>query len=402
MSKTNILTIDIDNITLKETLKKIENFVDDDKQHYIVTPNPEIVLKAQKDSYYRAVLNNADISVPDGTGIILASWVIGNPIYKKITGIDLCWEICKLSSQKEYKIFLLGGKDNSSKIAKTKLELKYKNIKIVGAEDGFENIKNISNEENKNIIDKINESCAQILFVAYGAPFQEKWIYENLGKISKVKVAMGVGGSIDFISGKAIRAPRLLRAIGLEWVWRLIIEPNRIQRILDATITYSINIIKWKIHLLKPFRDNVVMIIINKNNEILLTKEIYDKIGYRFPQGGIEKNEEIKQSIFREIKEETGFTKVKILGMADRTSFHYWPMEWYGIPKWEKRYNQKFCGQKQIIYFLRHTEDEKFDPEENEIIDHKWVKKDEIRQYLTPHKKEILNIILENIDKYLI
>lgn len=401
MSKINILTIDIDRITLKETLEKIENFIDDGKQHYIVTPNPEIVLKAKKDSYYRAILNNADISIPDGTGIILASWAIGDPIYKKITGVDLCWEICRISSQKGYKIFLLGGKDDSSKIAKTKLELKYKDIKIVGTENGFKDIKNISDEENQDIINKINESDAQILFVAYGAPFQEKWIYENLEKMPNIKIAIGVGGSIDFISGYAIRAPKLMRKIGLEWIWRLIMEPTRIQRILDATVRYSIDIIKWKIHLLKPFRNNVVSIILNKNDEILIIKEKYDKMGYRFPQGGIEKDEKIEQSIFREIREETGFQKLKILGVADKTTFHYWPMEWRGIPNYQKKYNQKFCGQKQAIYFLRKNGEEKFKPEEDEIINHKWVKKEELKKYISPIKKKILEIVLENIDKHL-
>ncbi|HNV96990.1 MAG TPA: WecB/TagA/CpsF family glycosyltransferase [bacterium] len=402
--KTNILTVNIDNIDYEKTISQIEKFITDDKQHYIVTPNPEIILKASCDSEFRAILNNADLSLPDGFGVILASIFLGNPIYKRVTGSDLSNKLFELADKKQYKIFLLGGMGDSAEIAKTKLELKYKNIEIVGATSGFENIKDISAQENENIINIINNSGAQILFVGYGAPFQEKWIFDNLSKMPRVKVALGIGGVIDFVSGYAVRAPKLIRKIGMEWFWRLITEPRRIDRIFNAVVIFSWNVLKWKIHLLKPFRKNVVAIIINDKNEILIIKNIYDKSYYKFPQGGVEKNEDEKDSLLREIYEETGLTKLKIIGLSSHLSSYYWPMDWSHskITEERKKYNEKFCGQKQTIYFLRTTENEEFNSQEkDEVIDHKWVKKDELAKYIVPIKKNILDIVLKEIDKYL-
>lgn len=399
--KTNILTVNIDNIDYEKTLEKIEGFISDDKQHYIVTPNPEIILKASKDSHYRAILNNADLSLPDGFGVILASIFLGNPIYKRVTGSDLSNKLFKLASEKQYKIFLLGGMGDSAQIAKDKLELKYRNIEIVGATSGFENIKSIKAKENENIINQIKTSGAQILFVGYGAPFQEKWIFENLNKMPFVKVALGIGGVIDFVSGRTIRAPYIFRKLGLEWLWRLFVEPYRAERIFNAVVIFSWNVLKWKMHLLKPFRNNVVAVIINDKNEILIIKEKFDKFGYRFPQGGVEKNEDMKEALMREIYEETGLTKLKIFGTANKTISYYWPMEWKNIPKDRKIYNKKFCGQKQTVYFLKVYKNEKFNPQEEEIEDHKWVKKDELINYIIPIKKQLIRIILDEIDQYL-
>ncbi|HNZ86151.1 MAG TPA: WecB/TagA/CpsF family glycosyltransferase [bacterium] len=399
--KTNILTVNIDNINYEKTLEKIQEFINDDKQHYIVTPNPEIILKAAKDLKYRMILNNADLSLPDGFGIILASIFLGNPIYTRVTGSDLSNRLFKLANDKQYKIFLLGGMGDSAQTAKTKLELKYKDIKVVGATSGFENIKDIKAEENESIINSINNSGAQILFVGYGAPFQEQWIFDNLSKMQNVKVALGIGGVIDFASGYATRAPKIFRCIGMEWFWRLITEPYRIDRIFNAVVIFSWNVLKWKIHLLKPFRKNIVAVIINDNNEILAIKEKFDKFGYRFPQGGVEKNEDQKQALLREVYEETGFSKLKILGTANKVISYYWPMEWKDIPKDKKTYNKQFCGQKQTVYFLKMTENEKFNPQEEEIEDHKWLKKEELENIIMPIKKQLIEVILDEIDKYL-
>jgi exopolysaccharide biosynthesis WecB/TagA/CpsF family protein len=290
---------------------------------------------------------------------------------------------------------------DSAQTAKTKLELKYKDIKVVGATSGFENIKDIKAEENESIINSINNSGAQILFVGYGAPFQEQWIFDNLSKMQNVKVALGIGGVIDFASGYATRAPKIFRCIGMEWFWRLITEPYRIDRIFNAVVIFSWNVLKWKIHLLKPFRKNIVAVIINDNNEILAIKEKFDKFGYRFPQGGVEKNEDQKQALLREVYEETGFSKLKILGTANKVISYYWPMEWKDIPKDKKTYNKQFCGQKQTVYFLKMTENEKFNPQEEEIEDHKWLKKEELENIIMPIKKQLIEVILDEIDKYL-
>jgi len=398
MSKINILGTEIDKINYSQTLAKIEEFVNDEQQHYIVTPNPEILLQASKNTYYRGVLNNASLSLPDGFGLILGSWFLGDPLYHRITGIDLTYKIASLASQKGYRIFLLGGKNNAANIAKTKLELKYKNIKIVGAEEGFINIHHINPKKKKKIIQNIKNSEAQILLVAYGAPFQEKWIYKNLKNIPNIKLAIGVGGTFDFISGKIQRAPKWMRKIGLEWLWRLFMEPNRINRILNATLKYSWYLILWLIHLRQPLRKNVLAVILNSENKFLVVNRKYDPQHWQFPQGGIDGNETEEEAVLREVKEETGLSKLKIATKLNRLNRYYWPPEI--LKKRKERKKDKFCGQVQRIIILKQTEAETPNPQE-EHLDYKWVTKRELKDTIHVIRQKSLKIILEHIDKYI-
>ncbi len=402
MNKINILGTEINKINYPETLNKIGEFINDDQQHYIVTPNPEIVLKASRDTYYRGILNNADLSLPDGFGLILGSWFLGDPIYHRVTGIDLTHQIAGLSAQKNYKVFLLGGREDVVNIAKTKLELKYKGLKIVGTEEGSKDIKKINNQENNQIIEKIKASQAQILLVAYGAPWQEKWIFENLRKIPNIKIAIGIGGAFDFISGKILRAPKMFRKLGLEWLWRLFMEPVRINRILNATLKYSWELLKWKRHISQSYRKNVVGVIINlEKDKILILNRKKNLTEWQFPQGGIEDNETAEKAVLREMKEETGLSKLKIISKVDRTFRYYWPIHW---PKETTRetvhYNQKWCGHEQTIFILQQTENEVPRPQE-EHEEHQWVSKENLLEKTHPIRHQLMKIVLKEINKYL-
>lgn len=215
-----ILGVKIDNIDMDEVLKKAEIFLKDGRQHYIVTPNPEMIVLAQKDKEFKEILNRADLSLPDGMGVVWASRPFGEQLKNRVTGSDLMGEILKLQN---VKIFLLGGKNGAAR----KISEKFSNVV------GFtENI----NES----IGLINELQPNILFVAFGASKQEKWIHYNMAKIPSIKVAVGVGGAFDFISGKIRRAPKFLRNIGLEWLWRLVLQPWRAKRIYNAVIKFPV------------------------------------------------------------------------------------------------------------------------------------------------------------------
>jgi N-acetylglucosaminyldiphosphoundecaprenol N-acetyl-beta-D-mannosaminyltransferase len=402
MDKVNILGTEINKINYSQTLSQIEEFMTDGNQHYIVTPNPEILLKACHDTSYRAILNNADLSLPDGIGLIIGSWFLGDPLYSRVTGIDLCWKIAELAQRKKYKLFLLGAWKKTSQVAKTKLELKYQSLEIVGAEEGFKNIQKISIEENEKVIEKIKNSGAEILLVAFGAPWQEKWIWENLPKITNVKIAMGVGGAIDFIAGQAIRAPKIFRKIGLEWLWRLIMDPSRINRILNATLKYSLNLIKWKIHILKPYRQNVVGVIFNyQKDKVLILNRKEEKNHWQFPQGGIEKNESPEQAILREMEEETGLKNLKIIGQIDEVRKYYWPIHWPNkMSRPNINYNQKFCGQEQRVFFLQQNKEESPHPQE-EHNEYQWINPEEIKNKIHPIRINLNELILKNINQYL-
>ncbi len=253
-----ILNVRVDETTTKKVLNEIENFLLSDNQHYLITFNPEMAVEARRDNYFQNIINEADLVVPDGTGIIWAGKIIDRKIpLEKISGIDLIYKICKADFVKNKKIYLLGGGRKIAKEAAEVLSKKYNYLNIVGAEEGISNFQfpisnfktdlisdNSLGELNNKLIQRINKTNPDILFVAFGSPKQEKWIAENLKKIPSVKLAMGVGGSFDLISGKIKRAPLVFRKISLEWLWRLILEPRRIKRIYNATARFSWLVLK--------------------------------------------------------------------------------------------------------------------------------------------------------------
>jgi len=240
--KVNILGVQIDNLKKSEVLKAVEKFLTDSQQHYIVTPNPEMVVAAQKDKEFLKILNKADLAIPDGVGLIFASRYLKQPLPERITGIDLMSDICHLAEQKNCSVYLLAAAEGLAKPKETAAILSkyYPKLKVSGGTIKINNCRSLV--ANCRLIDNINNTKPNILFIAFGAGYQEKFIAENLKKMPSVKIAMGVGGAFDFIAGKVKRAPAWLQKIGLEWLWRLFMQPWRWKRILTATIKFS-----WKV-----------------------------------------------------------------------------------------------------------------------------------------------------------
>lgn len=233
-----ILGVKFDKVTLEEATFLAIKWAKEEHQRHITTPNPEILLKAQKNEKFKEVLNKSSLSIADGTGILLAARYLKKRLPCRVTGIDLMQKICEKSVHENLKIFLLGAKEGVSEKTKEVLEKKYHGLKIVGTHAGSP-----QEFEERQITELIDKSGAEILFVAYGAPAQELWIHRNLHKMPKVKVAIGIGGAFDFISGSKKRAPKLMRKVGLEWLYRLFQEPSRIKRIYNATIKFPIKVI---------------------------------------------------------------------------------------------------------------------------------------------------------------
>lgn len=212
-----ILGVKVDNLTEKELFERIEQFLTDNEQHYIVTPNPEFLVKAQKDKEFKEIINQADLAVADGIGLVFASRFLGQPIKQRITGVDLMEKVCQKAVQKQWPVFLFGAGQGVAEKTANNLQEKYAGLEILPC---------------------IDNNTAGILFVALGAPKQERWIKENLNKMPSIKLAIGVGGAFDFISGRVSRAPKILRKIGLEWLWRLICQPWRAKRIFNAVVVF--------------------------------------------------------------------------------------------------------------------------------------------------------------------
>ena len=262
IKKIKILDVSIDNLKFDQTVKIINNFVLVKKPRQIVTINPEFVMAAQEDTEFRNILNNADLAVADGYGLIFASrYFLKTPLYERITGVDLVLVLCELFAKRKYSIFLLGGQNGIAKKTAKILKEKFPGINICGTYEGtpkleqkkfmdfrsirMTDIKPGSIDPNLEIIKYIKKARPKVLFVAYGAPKQEKFI-ARYKQLLNVPVMMGVGGTFDFISGAVKRAPKWMRSIGLEWLWRLFAQPWRFNRISTATIRFPLAVLKSK------------------------------------------------------------------------------------------------------------------------------------------------------------
>ncbi len=227
LRKNNVLGVDVTCETENDILEYILwSLKSGTEKYFIVTPNPEIVVYAKTHAKYKKILNEAKIALPDGVGVFLASALLGCRLQARITGVDFMEEICKRSVDQPIKVGFLGGGPGVAKITADCLKKKYPWIEVsfVGEEWGEEGFikKNISSS-------KLRNTDMDILFVAFGAPKQEEWIYEHFEQIP-AKVTMGVGGAFDYISGNVRRAPFMARAVGFEWLFRLVMQPWRWRR----------------------------------------------------------------------------------------------------------------------------------------------------------------------------
>ncbi|MFA6215119.1 MAG: WecB/TagA/CpsF family glycosyltransferase [Patescibacteria group bacterium] len=241
--KVEILGVKIDNLSLQEVLEKISQFLDSKNQHYLVTPNPEFLVAAQKDKSFKEILNYADIAVADGIGLTKAAKFLGQRL-QRVTGVDLVWSVSELAEQKECSVYFLGAGQNIAGAAAEVIKQYFPNLKIAGSKSGGE----VTNPQaaNLDLIAEINAAEPKIIFIAFGQVKQEKWIFYHLDKMPSVKVAIGVGGAFDYISGAVKRAPVWLQRLGLEWLYRLILQPQRWQRIVKAVIVFPYLVIKNK------------------------------------------------------------------------------------------------------------------------------------------------------------
>ncbi|TKJ31350.1 MAG: acetylglucosaminyldiphospho-UDP acetyl-beta-D-mannosaminyltransferase [Chloroflexi bacterium B3_Chlor] len=224
--RANILGIHVDNVTYEEALRKMEGFIMDGRPHQVVTVNPEFIVTARKDPYFARILNDSHLALPDGQGLLWASLILGSPLRQRVTGVDAVIRMAALSEKKGYRMYLLGAAQGVAEAAGQELRRRYPGLEIVGTYAGSP-----APQEEDYIADLILRAHPHILFVAYGAPQQEKWISRNLLRLG-IPVAMGVGGAFDFISGQAKRAPSWVQRLGLEWLHRLSHEPWRWHRAL--------------------------------------------------------------------------------------------------------------------------------------------------------------------------
>lgn len=243
--KSDILGVKVDSITFDEALKKAELLINQKKPAQIVTVNPEFIVEAKKDLFFKNIINNADISTPDGIGLIFASNILKMPLKERITGVDLTWALLKLAEDKGYSVFFLGGKEGIAKEVVKRVQHIHPNLNIAGYHSG--------SPDELNTYEIIESTKPNILFVAFGAPKQEKFIYNLIHDESPIHISnfeslcIGVGGTFDYIAGKVKYAPKWMRKLGLEWLYRLFTQKNRFKRIFTAVFYFPYLVLKSKL-----------------------------------------------------------------------------------------------------------------------------------------------------------
>jgi len=234
-----ILSVKINNIPKHELLRSILNSIRNHNKFRLYTINNEFIVEAQSNEPYRKILNKSTCSIADSGGVVWAVKKIAGEKIERIPGADFFYDLLELAEQNELGIFLLGGERGVGKDSVKKILSLYPNIKSIEYCDGVD----ISpNDQNIDLVNRINRSGANMIFVALGSPKQEVWIDKNQDKLTP-SFLMGVGGTLDFVSGKIKRAPVFMREHNLEWLFRLIQQPSRAKRILKAVITFPLLVI---------------------------------------------------------------------------------------------------------------------------------------------------------------
>lgn len=221
-----ILGVGIDKVNSQQALEKIGAFIASGQPHQIVTANAEIIYQASKNEKMRHVINNAQMVTADGSGVVWASRQLGEPLEQRVTGIDLVNSICEQSAKDKWKIYILGSAPGVAATAAVNIRDKFPGCNIVGTHHGYFNAK-----EEKQILAELEQLKPDVLFVALGAPKQEYWIADHLAELG-IPVGMGIGGSMDVLSGNVKRAPKWMQKMSLEWLYRLLIQPTRFKRVL--------------------------------------------------------------------------------------------------------------------------------------------------------------------------
>jgi N-acetylglucosaminyldiphosphoundecaprenol N-acetyl-beta-D-mannosaminyltransferase len=223
-ARIDILGIKIDDVTSEEAVARIDQFVADGRPHLVTTVNPEFIVAAQTDAAFAEILNQADLNLADGQGLLWAARLLGGSLRERVTGVDTLVSLAELSAKKGYAIYLLGAAEGVAEAAAEVLTSRFPGLRVAGTYAGSP-----APEKDEDIVERIGCADPQLLFVAYGAPRQEQWIVRNMSRL-QIPVAMGVGGALDFISGKTSRAPVWMQRLGLEWLHRLAHEPWRWRR----------------------------------------------------------------------------------------------------------------------------------------------------------------------------
>ena len=228
MRSVDILGVRVDDVTYDEAVALVERFVAERGPHAVVTPNPEIVMRARRDPEFRAVLARSALAIPDGIGLLVAARWLGRPLRQHVRGTDLVHRLAARSAERGWRLYLLGAAEGTAGAAAAALERAYPGLRVVGAAPGS------PHATDDGAVQALIRAAGPVdlILVAYGASSQERWLDRNLDPLG-IPVGIGVGGVLDFLAGRVPRAPAWIRALELEFFYRLLRQPWRWRRQLD-------------------------------------------------------------------------------------------------------------------------------------------------------------------------
>jgi N-acetylglucosaminyldiphosphoundecaprenol N-acetyl-beta-D-mannosaminyltransferase len=219
-----IFQVPIHDVTYEETVAHVTHWINQEQVAQIATVNPEFLVRSIRDSEFRAALQKAALCIPDGIGVLWAARWQGEKLRERVAGSDLLPLLTEQAAKCGWRVYFLGAAPGVADKTAGILSDRFPDLNVVGTFSGSP-----AQEEEAAIVDRIRSAQADLIFVAYGAPKQDLWLYRNLRKTG-AKVGVGVGGSFDFIAGIQKRAPRWIQRIGVEWLYRLLREPWRWRR----------------------------------------------------------------------------------------------------------------------------------------------------------------------------
>lgn len=226
--RVDILGVSFDNVTMTEALARGRALLEQPGAHYVVTPNPEIVELCRENDAARRAVNQADLVLPDGIGVIYGAKLLHTPLQERVPGVEFGEQMIALCAQEGRGVFLLGAKPGVAETAGQRLCEKYPGLRVVGTHNGYFT-------DEAAVAAAIRESGAELALVCLGAPKQELWM-QRWGEATGARLLLGLGGSMDVFAGTAQRAPAFYCKHGLEWFYRLMKNPSRIGRMMKLPL----------------------------------------------------------------------------------------------------------------------------------------------------------------------
>lgn len=446
MAKVDIAGLKIDAPTKTQLLAELAERLRRGQQTFICTPYSEFLYAGLRHPEVLAMLNQFDYAVADGVGVLWAArflhlpltaksyfgrifqayWqavysgaeILFNPralrkiLPEKIAGADLVWDLAKMAAENSYSVYLLGGFGSTPQLAAEKLETYLLTTYLPGRQAGNLQLK-LAGYSNKNpddltAIADIQKAKPDFLFVAYGPIKQESWLMQYKNQLP-VKLAVGLGGTFDYLAGARRSPPKFIRGIGLEWLYRLFTQPHRTGRIYRATFGLISLLVRHKVFSTYPFRQNAVAIIFNQAGQVLVNQRAPDNFKvdimggitkakrmnyWQFPQGGVDAGESVINAAKREAREETGLENLQFIKVSSSVNAYFWNN---ALRKFWANREFKNCGQKQHVAYFRYLgNDSGVRVDMHEFVAYKWVEVKGLDKIVHEERRAVAKIVQQD------